>query len=126
MVVIEKNGVVIQVTRGAYEDIYKKQGFNLVDKGNLSKEAKNANLGQNNASEQASDNQPDSLEGNEDQKEDDFCEELLKTPIANWKKAEVKEFARIKDIDLAGTNNVNEAKERIKAFLEDEAKEEEE
>lgn len=126
MVIIERYGVRIQVTKGAYEDIYRKQGYNLVDEGNPSKGLKNANLGQNGASEQGSDNQSEAPEDNEDQKQDDFCEELLKTPIANWKKEEVKKFAEIKRIDLAGTKNVNEAKGRIKAFLEEEAKEEEE
>ena len=45
-------------------------------------------------------------------------EEILEKPISQWNKDEVKRFAGIKEIDITGTKNANEAKEIIKSFLE--------
>lgn len=44
--------------------------------------------------------------------------ELEAKPISQWNKTEVKEYADANGIDLSGTKNVNEGKERIKAFME--------
>ena len=53
--------------------------------------------------------------------EDDiFVEEILEKPISQWNKEEVKRFAAIKEIDISGTKNANEAKEIIKSFIDGE------
>ena len=46
-----------------------------------------------------------------------FADELVEKPISQWNKEEVKRFAAIRDIDISGTKNANEAKEIIKQFL---------
>ena len=95
------NGVnVFEVTRGAFDGIYSRQGYKLVD-------------------EKAEAKAPEApaLEKSED---DIFVEEILEKPISQWNKEEVKRFAAIKEIDISGTKNANEAKEIIKSFIDGE------
>ena len=47
-----------------------------------------------------------------------FLEEVEEKPLSQWSKDEVKKFAALKDIDLSGTKNINEAKALIKDFME--------
>lgn len=95
------NGVnVFEVTRGAFDGIYSRQGYKLVDE-----KAKDKTL-----------EEPDA----EKSKDDIFVEEILEKPISQWNKEEVKRFAAIKEIDISGTKNANEAKEIIKSFIDGE------
>lgn len=94
------NGVdVFEVTRGAFDGIYSRQGFTIVG-----------------------DKKPDVKEPAGPTKTDDeiFIEEISEEPISKWNKDEVKRFATIKGIDISGTKNVGEAKEIIKDFLDQE------
>lgn len=50
-----------------------------------------------------------------------FVEELEKKPLSQWNKDEVKKYAGICGVDISGTKNAQEAKERIKAFIDDKA-----
>ena len=96
------NGVnVFEVTRGAFNGIYSRQGYRLVDE---KTEAKAPEV-------------PAAPEKSED---DIFVEEILEKPISQWNKEEVKRFAAIKEIDISGTKNANEAKEIIKSFIDGE------
>lgn len=96
------NGVnVFEVTRGAFDGIYSRQGYKLVDE-NKKVEAPAA---------------PVAPEKSEDEI---FVEEILEKPISQWNKEEVKRFAAIKEIDISGTKNANEAKEIIKSFIDGE------
>lgn len=106
------NGVnVIEVSRGAFEGLYKNQGYYLLN--NKNKDLNEAPK----ASEEAVNHEAKadtetfkekSYEGND----------LTKKPLHKWSKDEVKNFAFKNKIDLAGTKNVNEAKDRIRNFLE--------
>lgn len=55
----------------------------------------------------------------ENDDDESFVEKILKKPLSQWSKNEVKRYAGIYNIDLAGTKSANEAKERIKAFMDD-------
>ena len=91
------NGVnVFEVTRGAFDGIYSRQGYTIID-------------------ENKKDEINDAVEKSE---EESFADEIIDKPISQWSKDEVKRFASIKDIDITGTKNVSEAKEIIKHFLE--------
>ena len=93
------NGInVIEVTNGAFETVYKGLGYHKV------------------AEQQAVVPTP-VKDKNEDVGEVDHIAELEEKPISQWNKTEVKEYAEAKDIDLSGTKNVNEAKDRIKATM---------
>lgn len=93
------NGVnVFEVTRGAFDGIYSRQGYTIV--------AEN---------KPAVQNDPGTPEKTEDEK---FLDEIIEKPISQWNKEEVKRFAALNEIDITGTKNANEAKELIKQFLE--------
>ena len=96
------NGVnVFEVTRGAFDGIYSRQGYKLVD-------------------EKAEVKAPKAPAAPEKSEDDIFVEEILEKPISQWNKEEVKRFAAIKEIDISGTKNANEAKEIIKSFIDGE------
>lgn len=91
------NGVnVFEVTRGAFDEIYSRQGYKLIDEKAKTPKAPKA---------------PKKTE------DEIFVEEILEKPISQWNKGEVKRFAAIKKIDISGTKNANEAKEIIKSFI---------
>lgn len=96
------NGVnVFEVTRGAFDGIYSRQGYKLID-------------------EKAGVKAPEAPAASEKSEDDIFVEEILEKPISQWNKEEVKRFAAIKEIDISGTKNANEAKEIIKSFIDGE------
>ena len=96
------NGVnVFEVTKGAFDGIYSRQGYKLVDEKAEAKAYKTRAV-------------PEKSE------DDIFVEEILEKPISQWNKEEVKRFAAIKEIDISGTKNANEAKEIIKSFIDGE------
>lgn len=94
------NGVnVFEVTRGAFDGIYAHQGYVLCEE-------------ENEDIQSQKETEPVKSE------DEIFVEELLEKPISNWNKEEVKRFASIKEIDITGTKNANEAKAIIKDFLD--------
>lgn len=96
------NGVnVFEVTRGAFDVIYSRQGYTIMNE----KAAKDVKT-------------PEAPKAPEKTEDEIFVEEILEKPISQWNKDEVKRFAGIKEIDITGTRNANEAKEIIKSFLE--------
>ena len=95
------NGVnVYEVTKGAFDGIYSRQGYRKVEE------------------QPAEDATPEEDNVPVRDEAEAFCAEILEKPIGQWSKDEVKKFAEIKSIDITGTKNANEAKERIKAFLD--------
>lgn len=103
------NGVnVYEVTIGAYNDIYRHQGYQVINK------KKEQDFG------------VEPSEVNNKTADEIFIDELQEKPISQWNKDEVKRYAAIKEIDLTGTKNVNDAKEIIKKILNKKTGEEEE
>ncbi len=98
MVTITNGRNTLKVTNGAFEGIYKSCGYELVGT-----EAK--------APANVEDTQVEELV------ETNPFEELEAKPISQWTKAEVKEYAEAKGIDLSGTKSVNDGKERIKEYM---------
>ena len=93
------NGVnVFEVSNGAYEGIYSKQGYRKVD-----------------GSKVSTPEIPLQPEKTEDEL---FLEGIIEKPLSQWSKDEIKRFAELNDIDITGTKNATEAKERIKSFLD--------
>lgn len=95
------NGInVFEVTSGAYEGIYRHQGYQIVDE------------------QKERDFIPEGVTEKVGPTADEiFVEELQKKPISQWNKDEVKRYAAVKEIDIKGTKNVNEAKEIIKKAI---------
>lgn len=103
MVKITNGKNIFEVTRGAFDGIYSRQGYTIIDEnGDVDVSA------------------PDIPEKTEDEK---FVDEIIEKPVSQWNKDEVKRFAAIKGIDITGTKNVSEAKEIIKTFFDAESQE---
>ena len=100
------NGVnVFEVTHGAFDGIYSRQGYTIMNEKPVDKVKE--------------------YEAPVDNRTEDevFLDEIQEKPISGWNKEEVKRFAALKEIDITGTKNVNEAKTIIKEFLDNEAAE---
>lgn len=52
-----------------------------------------------------------------EEKESEFITNLLEKPISKWSKEEVKRFANEKGININGTKSVNDAKDRIRDYI---------
>lgn len=111
MVVITNGMSTFTVTKGAYEGIYKHQGYTMVHNyagGTESEVIKNHHEEVTEAAGEDVDSPVDeSAENN-----------LIEKPIGQWTKAEVKQFAAENGISLEGTKNVNEAKEIVKEYID--------
>lgn len=98
MLKITNGKEVFEVTRGAFDGIYSRQGYTVINE-----------------------KKDDQKVVQDDKRTDDekFVDELIEKPISQWNKDEIKRFAALKEIDITGTKNAGEAKELIKKFLED-------
>ena len=88
------------VTKGAYEDIFKRQGFKPV------KEEK--------------EDKKETVEETKKTDEEAYIEELMEKPISQWNKEEVKTYASLKNIDISNTKNIGEARNIIKQSIDNE------
>ena len=88
-----------EVTQGAYDDIFKKQGFELVEEKEDKKET---------------------VEETKKTNEEAYIEELMEKPISQWNKEEVKTYASLKNIDISNTKNIGEARNIIKQSIDKE------
>lgn len=88
-----------EVTQGAYDDIFKKQGFELVEDKEDKKET---------------------VEENKKTNEEAYVEELMEKPISQWNKEEVKTYASLKNVDISKTKNIGEARNIIKQSIDKE------
>lgn len=129
------NGInTIEVTRGAFEGIFAKQGFHLVDdenpcQHNPADNSNGASVGSDNSNANGSDD--DDADGNnnaqsgssdEEKSEDElFLSEIVEKPISQWNKDEIKHFAALKEINLSDVKNTADAKTRIKEFFDEQA-----
>lgn len=86
---------ILGVTKGAYENMFKQQGYRPYDE--KAKVAKQ--------------------ESKESKKTEDeiFCEELRLKPISEWTKDETIRYVSVMGIDLKGETKPNEIKDIIKA-----------
>jgi len=98
MLEITNGGNVFEVTKGAFDGIYARQGYSIIDDEKHIIEDVNK--------------EPEKTE------DELFIEGILEKPISQWNKDEVKKFAELKQIDITGTKNAGEAKDRIKEFFD--------
>lgn len=89
-----------EVTQGAYDDIFKKQGFTLV--------------------EEKKETVKEKAEKAEELTDEEYVERLIEKPLSQWNKKEVKTYASINNIDISKTQNIGEARDIIKKSMEEE------
>lgn len=114
MIKITNGTEIYEVTRGAFETVYKPMGFYKFE----GKHIEHSDDVVDDVVEDVAD-EPEHEVDDEQPEDDAWCEELEKKPIGQWNKAEVKQYASIKGIDITGTKSINEAKDRIKAAREE-------
>lgn len=113
MIKITNGTDIYEVTRGAFETVYKPMGFKEFN----GKSVEHADDVTEDVIEDVAD-KPEHEVVDEQSEDDVWCDELEKKPIGQWNKSEVKQYASIKGIDITGTKSINEAKDRIKAARE--------
>ena len=86
----------IEVTNGAYESIFKRQGYKPVGKKSAKAKA-----------------EPEVAE----EVAEEVTTEDAEKPLDKWTSAELKEYAADHEIDLTGTKNAKEARELIAAHM---------
>lgn len=112
-----------EVTQGAYDDIFKKQGFELVEetprkkKKATKKPAKEA-VDDYNSEEDEWEEAEEATGKDYISEEEAYIDELLKKPISQWNKEEVKTYASIKGLDISKTQNIGEARNIIKQSID--------
>lgn len=117
------NGIaVIEVTEGAYNTIFKDQGYRPIADEVKTPVASVVVPVEEKVETPVEDNSEVESEEQADAyvpEEKDEIDSLLEKPIGQWSNDEVKAFAEAKGIDITGTKNAKEAKGRIRKFLED-------
>lgn len=111
MIKITNGSDIYEVTRGAFETVYKPMGFYKFE----GKPVEHVD----DVVDDVVDEHEQEVDEPEQSEDDAWCDELEKKPIGQWNKSEVKQYASIKGIDITGTKSINEAKDRIKAAREE-------
>lgn len=85
----------IEVSQGAFENIYSKQGFTEV-KRELVEEAEPV-----------------------EKTDEEIAADIEEKPLSTWDKADIKKYADVYGIDLSGTKNIEEARDLIREFRDE-------
>lgn len=93
MVKITNHIDTFEVSNGAYESIFKAQGFTKVNE--------DGDVHVDHGDEPMSD-------------EDKFLMDIVEKPLSQWSKSEVKKYVDLKGIDTTGASTLAEVKEMIK------------
>lgn len=93
-----------EVSRGAYESIFRKQGYSIVV----------------DTETEVVENNKDAAAAEPAKQVDKDAEALMEKPISQWTKNEVKSFIDKKKIDVSGITSFNEVKDRVRKYIEEE------
>lgn len=93
-----------EVSRGAYESIFQKQGYSIVV----------------DTETEVVENNKDAVAAEPAKQVDKDAEALMEKPISQWTKNEVKSFIDKKRIDVSGITSFNEVKDRVRKYIEEE------
>ena len=103
--IIITNGInEFEVSRGAYESIFRKQGYSVVV----------------DTETEVVENNKDAAAAEPAKQVDKDAEALMEKPISQWTKNEVKSFIDKKRIDVSGITSFNEVKDRVRKYIEEE------
>lgn len=125
MVKITNGSKIFEVSRGAYDSVYKGLGFHVV--GTEPAEDKPLKERTQVPPETEGDEEEDAPGENGGGSETESGEgldldALLEKPLSQWEPDELKEFVRAKGIDTAGAKKVSQVRGIVKKYLDDQAK----
>lgn len=121
MVDITNGRAFLTVTKGAFEGIYKHQGYTLVHdyagSTTIKPDVIEEDVAQSFVEDVAAveEQLPEAEESTEKVIE---MAELLETPIGQWSKEQLKEFAEANNISIDGASTVREVRNIIKDFID--------
>lgn len=125
MVKITNGSKIFEVSRGAYDSVYKGLGFHVV--GTEPAEDKPLKERTQVPPETEGDEEEDAPGENGGGSETESGEgldldALLEKPLSQWEPDELKEFVRAKGIDTAGAKKVSQVRGIVKKYLDNQAK----
>ena len=85
----------IEVSQGAFENIYSKQGFTEVK------------------------HEPVEEVESVEKTDEEIAADIEEKPLSTWDKADIKKYADVYGIDLSGTKNIEEARDLIREFRDE-------
>lgn len=85
----------IEVSQGAFENIYSKQGFTEVK------------------------HEPVEEVEPAEKTDEEIAADIEEKPLSTWDKADIKKYAEVYGIDLSGTKNIEEARDLIREFRDE-------
>lgn len=123
MVKITNGSKIFEVSRGAYDSVYKGLGFHVV--GTEPAEDRPPKEKTQVPPETEGDEEDDTTgdtDGETEPGEGLDLDALLEKPLSQWEPDELKEFVRAKGIDTAGAKKVSQVRGIVKKYLDDQAK----
>lgn len=85
----------IEVSQGAFKDIYSKQGFTEVK------------------------HEPEKAAEPVEKTDEEIIAEIEEKPLSKWNKTDVKKYAGVYGIDISGTKSIEEARDIIREFRDE-------
>jgi len=114
MVDITNGQETYNVTRGAYETIYKSMGFHIVGEPVVESVSDGQEADTPAPDGEASDEVAEPVISEDEA----WATEIRKKPISQWSKQELKRYAEVMDVDLTGVESVRAVRARISASWE--------
>lgn len=123
MVKITNGSKIFEVSRGAYDSVYKGLGFHVVGTEPAEdKSPKEKTQVPPETEGEEEEDAPGETEGENEPGEGLDLDALLEKPLSQWEPDELKEFVRAKGIDTAGAKKVSQVRGIVKKYLDDQAK----
>lgn len=123
MITITDGSTQYNVTRGAYETIYKGMGFYPVGQEpsvqstggvtTVAESVANNESGQADVEDTAEADGAFEVEEPAASEDEKWCEAIRQKPITQWSKQDLKKYADINGVDLSGAKTVNDVRSRI-------------
>lgn len=124
MVKITNGSKIFEVSRGAYDSVYKGLGFHVVGTEPVEDKPlkEKTQVPPEDEDDDEEDDTPGENEGENEPGEGLDLDALLEKPLSQWEPDELKEFVRAKGIDTAGAKKVSQVRGIVKKYLDDQAK----
>lgn len=100
---ITNGAQIFRVSQGSYNNFYKHQGYIIVDE-----------------ERERQDKFEEQMNEEEGETNDGELELLASTPLSELNRSQLKKYAAFLGVDLTGVTSVKEARERVKAKLDEE------
>lgn len=111
-----------EVTKAAFENAFKQQGFRIIDGvapiiHNRFEDKFDVNLDMEAEVSGVKYSEPEMSVEAELSEDDLFVQQMLEKPISEWTKGELKRVAKIKDIDLSNADSTSKARQIVSKAL---------